>query len=481
MINSDMAMAPDRKIVKARVKLVQIDTFFGSRSLRLKPRPMTPLQVARSRIRTMATDGVSLIYNPKFVQRLTISELIADIAHETLHVVMKHMLRRNGRDFKLWNVACDYAINGILKKAGYDIANYLKYDPRFDGMSAEKIYNILVKERDQRRAEAEAQAAQVPEPYDDDDEDITFDYGDGDDDDGDDGDEDDNDDDGDDDDGDEDDNDGGDADEEVINYALPDFDDDGYDPDDEDAFPQLPEEMEDFSSGVVLDAPDSLKTQEAEEQLDLENQAAAHAADTAGNLPGDLKRLIESQNKHKIDYKDLIRDWLQKNLFPSNYTWKKPNRRFSSSEMNLPVLDSEYEMPKIGVAVDESGSVTDEESAIYADEVNGVLSEFQCMFTAIYFDETVRTTKEFSVDDLPIKFEIEAGGGTRFMSVFKYIKENDMDIDVLLFFTDMGAWDWDELEQVENQPNYPVMWMNTDRDEDDMEIPFGIIVPLEID
>ena len=470
MIDSDMAMAPDRKIVKARVKLVQMDTFFGARSLRLKPRAMTPLQVARSRIRTMATDGVSLIYNPKFVQTLTLSQLIADIAHETLHVVMKHMLRRNGRDFRLWNIACDYAINGILKKAGYDIANYLKYDPRFDGMSAEKIYNILLKEKEEKEAQRQKEMSEVPEPYDD--EDITA-YPDDDDDDDSDNDDSDYDDDDSDYDDDDDDDDG----EEVYHYTLPDFDDD-YDEND---FPELPEEMEDFSSGVVLDAPDSLKTQEGEEQLDLENQAAAHAADTAGNLPGDLKRLIESQNKHKIDYRDLIRDWLQRNVFPSNYTWKKPNRRFSSSEMNLPVLDSEYEMPRIGVAVDESGSVTDEESAIYADEVNGVLSEFQCMFTAIYFDETVRTTKEFSVDDLPIKFEVEAGGGTRFMSVFKYIKEKDMDIDVLLFFTDMGAWDWDELEQAENQPNYPVMWMNTDRDEDDMEIPFGTIVPLEID
>ena len=471
MIDSDMAMAPDRKIVKARVKLVQIDTFFGARSLRLKPRAMTPLQVARSRIRTMATDGVSLIYNPKFVQTLTLSQLIADIAHETLHVVMKHMLRRNGRDFRLWNIACDYAINGILKKAGYDIANYLKYDPRFDGMSAEKIYNILLKEKEEKEAQRQKEMSEVPEPYED--EDITA-YPDDDDDDDSDNDDSDYDDDNDSDYDDDDDDDDG---EEVYHYTLPDFDDD-YDEND---FPELPEEMEDFSSGVVLDAPDSLKTQEGEEQLDLENQAAAHAADTAGNLPGDLKRLIESQNKHKIDYRDLIRDWLQRNVFPSNYTWKKPNRRFSSSEMNLPVLDSEYEMPRIGVAVDESGSVTDEESAIYADEVNGVLSEFQCMFTAIYFDETVRTTKEFSVDDLPIKFEVEAGGGTRFMSVFKYIKEKDMDIDVLLFFTDMGAWDWDELEQAENQPNYPVMWMNTDRDEDDMEIPFGTIVPLEID
>ena len=46
-----------------------------------------------------------------------------------------------------------------------------------------------------------------------------------------------------------------------------------------------------------------------------------------------------------------------------------------------------------------------------------------------------------------------------------------------MFFTDMGAWDWNQLED----PGFPVLWMNTSRYDDDMEVPFGTVIPLEVE
>ena len=40
------------------------------------------------------------------------------IAHELLHVGLRHQARRRGRDPYLWNVACDYVINGWLVEMG---------------------------------------------------------------------------------------------------------------------------------------------------------------------------------------------------------------------------------------------------------------------------------------------------------------------------------------------------------------------------
>jgi predicted metal-dependent peptidase len=67
------------------------------------------------------------------------------MAHEFLHVSLQHHLRCNGRDKYLFNVACDYVINGWLVEMGVgEMPNCALYDPEFKGLSAEAVYNELV-------------------------------------------------------------------------------------------------------------------------------------------------------------------------------------------------------------------------------------------------------------------------------------------------------------------------------------------------
>jgi predicted metal-dependent peptidase len=67
------------------------------------------------------------------------------IAHELLHVGLRHEARRRGRDPQLWNVACDYVINGWLieMEIGKMPAFGLLHDPQLKGLSADAIYDRL--------------------------------------------------------------------------------------------------------------------------------------------------------------------------------------------------------------------------------------------------------------------------------------------------------------------------------------------------
>jgi predicted metal-dependent peptidase len=69
------------------------------------------------------------------------------IAHELLHVGLRHEVRRQGRDPFLWNVACDYVINAWLveMQVGTIPRMGLLYDPQVKGESAEAIYDRIVK------------------------------------------------------------------------------------------------------------------------------------------------------------------------------------------------------------------------------------------------------------------------------------------------------------------------------------------------
>lgn len=63
-----------------------------------------------------------------------------------MHVILYHSLRRGIRDPKLWNIACDHAVNLLLKEHGFKPYPYDYCDTRFIGMSAEQVYDILEKE-----------------------------------------------------------------------------------------------------------------------------------------------------------------------------------------------------------------------------------------------------------------------------------------------------------------------------------------------
>lgn len=128
------------KIITARVGLLLRHPFFGNMATRLK------VVDASKWCKTAATDGVSIYYNEEFFNTLTDREIEFVFAHEILHNVFNHMLRREGRDAQLFNIACDYCVNGQLvrDKIG-DQPKDIKifHDPQHYGKSAEQVYDEL--------------------------------------------------------------------------------------------------------------------------------------------------------------------------------------------------------------------------------------------------------------------------------------------------------------------------------------------------
>ncbi|HJW95995.1 MAG TPA: peptidase [Thermoanaerobaculia bacterium] len=68
------------------------------------------------------------------------------IAHELLHVGLRHESRRSGRDAHLWNVACDYVINAWLVEMGLGTLPSFGclHDASLKDLSADAIYDLLV-------------------------------------------------------------------------------------------------------------------------------------------------------------------------------------------------------------------------------------------------------------------------------------------------------------------------------------------------
>jgi predicted metal-dependent peptidase len=143
-------------VSQARRALVLDFPFFGVLSLKLD-------LIEDERCRTFETDGKSIRFNPEFAASLSRHELMGVIAHEVLHCSNGHQWRRGNRDAKMWNQACDYAVNPILLSAKLQLPKGGLVDPAYNGMSAEDIYDRLMQKAMQEQEQQQQQQQQAPE------------------------------------------------------------------------------------------------------------------------------------------------------------------------------------------------------------------------------------------------------------------------------------------------------------------------------
>ena len=122
--------------------------FFAALSLKLT------LQVNDS-IPTAATDGKVLIYSPRFVNTLSPPQVVGLFAHEVMHPGLGHCGGRRGdRDSRIWNIACDWVINPMLRSLGFELPPGALFPDQAglpDGESADWYYAKIVEQEEQKQ------------------------------------------------------------------------------------------------------------------------------------------------------------------------------------------------------------------------------------------------------------------------------------------------------------------------------------------
>jgi len=398
------------RIQKARTALLLDHPFFGTLLFRLGARP-------RNSIATMATDGVSLFYNPGFVETLNAAELAGVLAHEVMHPALQHHTRRGKRDPKRWNMACDYAINPMLVDAGLVLPKEVLLDRRFAGMSAERIYTLIEEEENQDSSNGNPQNQNEPSG-------------------------------------------GAPPDEEPQNSEDPGADDDP-------TAPSTPGGV-----GQVLDAPEpeggegkTVAEQAREWQIAVEQ--AESVAKLAGKMPAGAVRTLESAQAARVDWRELLRRaWSE--TIPADYSWMPPNRRHVWAGLYLPGITSEG-VGEIAIAVDCSGSVGARQLGLFEAEIRSILAgQRPRLVHVLYFDAEVHKVDTYQAGQ-PISLSPVGGGGTDFRPCFGWLKEHGVVPQALVFLTDLCGTFPSEA------PPYPVIWASTEN----RQAPFGQVVPME--
>ncbi len=433
---------PLQRVLKARSQAVYLQPFFGTLLLYLK-------LIVDTTCKTFWTDGKSLGFNPAFAESLSFAEVIGVMVHEVLHNAMMHHTRRGDRDPKLWNIACDYAINCLVIQAGLQLpAGHLR-DARYDGRSAEWIYDQLLKEQQQQQQQQQ-QSQQPGAPSQ---------SGSGQ---------------------------SGQGDPSEIEPGeigeVRDFPGDADEAGDDASASAGDKQGDKPDAGKGKGKPGKGKQPTASEISQEEQQwkvravQAAAIARKAGKLPADMDRRIKKLLEPVLSWEEILSRFLTE-VNKNDYTWMKPNPRYMQAGTYLPSLYNE-ELGEIAILVDTSGSISNAMINRFATEVQFCLATYDSPYEikvayvdSKYQDHDVMRAGDIAEDVLNPK----GGGGTDFRPGFEWLEEEGDQPTAILYFTDGCC------NSFPDEPDSPVLWVVHGRE--DFEPPFGEVayMPSQMD
>lgn len=405
-----MATAPTMPVVsKAKGRLLMKHPFFATLLLRTQVTITTDVPLA-------ATNGEQMFFNPDFLAKLSIEDVMCVMCHEIGHDSLLHSLRLESRNHDLWNQACDHAINLMLIDQGFTCPKAVPggwlADPKYKGWSADKIYDDL------RR--------NPPPPQ------------------------------------------GGGAGGDDPAGGMPGGSSPGQgkpDPNGQGGGKR------DWLHGDILPSPAKTEAEAAAAQQKAKQRvaAAANMARMAGKLSGDLERMVDEMLETKVPWTDVLRDFMLR-IVKARESWNHRNRRFSA--VYLP-RRFEKRMGPIVFIPDTSGSMWC--AGADQSDLDKICNEMAACatqtepenITVLWADTAVKGTQVFTPDEFELsKLVPKGGGGTDMRVPLKHAETLDPQVVVLM--TD-GYTPWPDAE-----PPFPLIVISTT----DIEAPVGVTIRI---
>jgi predicted metal-dependent peptidase len=163
-----------------------------------------------------------------------------------------------------------------------------------------------------------------------------------------------------------------------------------------------------------------------------------------GSVPGEIAALVAELNKSQVNWKKQLRQFFVNTLKSTRIaTRKRRNRRYGILQ---PGHKKKPEL-HLGLCVDTSGSVSDEELAMFWEEMKAIYS-CGVKITVIEADCAVQNVYEFEGKKTP---EFRGRGGTSYNPAIK--KAVELKVDGILYCGDFDTAD------IPENPKKPFLWV----------------------
>jgi len=450
-----------------RHKLLVEQPFVGNVIMRFDLQP-----VRDRRCRTACTDcGKTIYFDCSFYLSLTPEERVFVLAHECWHALSLTSQRKQSRDAELWNIASDMEINNILSDAASGTRAYvppknLMFPPsKMKGQSAETLYDWLLKQQEKNNLNNALTKMSRP------------DNGEGDED-----------------------GQGGsssgkkqkqkqsqngsgqggqekpDTSKDGKNtgklegqFDKHTYENDADDEGQEDGGKDGKDGKGKGKSGGPTDQwgevgyDDDFKPSIPADAAERMREAAISAAQSYqrehGTLPAGVDGLLDKLAKPEIGWKELLTQFVTQ-CYGGKRQWLPPNRRHVHNDMYF--QSRRNERIRGVVAIDTSGSCVGDLPKFFG-ELKGLIDSFGSYeLTVICADAAVDQVDVYDDDNNPLELDTASdikwsgGGGTDYSCVFKYVEDERLNPDFLIYLGDGYA-----ALDVKDPPQYPVLWLIT--------------------
>jgi predicted metal-dependent peptidase len=179
-----------------------------------------------------------------------------------------------------------------------------------------------------------------------------------------------------------------------------------------------------------------------------------------GKGGGSMSRELSDILAPKVDWRELLREFVRSTCAGRDHSsWRRPNRRFLSSDIVMPSLVSER-VDCIVVGCDTSGSITNADHARNLSETDAILSVVTPdKLHIIYWDHHVAghevyddsTRSQFRQSTKP-----RGGGGTDPSCMEAFLKKENIKPDCIIMFTDGYVPNWGT-----DWNGAPILWVIT--------------------
>ena len=399
----------ETKLIAARTWLVIDKPFLGALALRL------PLKEADPKwCQTTATDARSFYYNRDYIKSLSFAQTKFILAHEALHCALSHFSRREHRNKRRWDLACDFAINPLLLADGLAPPPGAHILDNFKGMTAEEIYPCIQENTDDELMDQHL--------YDQDPQQGTGEHG----------------------------GTGGGQQQEQ------DKDSGGSHA-----------ETDENAGGAAQPPPLSATERDAlGKQWQQRMAGAAQQAMQAGKLGGSMARLVDHLLQPQLPWRMLLARYMTQSS-RSDYSFAHPSRREGAAI--LPGMRSQQ--VDLVVALDTSGSISDKEMKEFLSEINAIKGQVGARIILHACDEKLAEAGPWTFEpweEVTLPAKLDGGGGTKFTPVFEWAGFQDQQPNLLLYFTDARG------EFPKAEPSYPVLWLVKGKE----KVPWGQRIQL---
>ncbi len=407
------------EMIVAKTRLLKDYPFWGILSMQL-----VLVEDTSGYIPTLAVDGRHLFYSAEFVLRLNRGERVFGVGHEILHCLYEHTGRKhrgffhadvdpNEKDpekikeakqkMMLWNFANDYVVNDdlVLGKVGTFITTIgICHDTKFRGWSSEEIYDYLLEHPEEQPNQSQQFDMHLEIEIEEDG------------------------------DGDESENKGG-------SESEPSKDGNTI---------KIKMKRSEYDKMKKDWMDNTMRAAAAQKEAEARGQCA-------GSLPAGVQRLLDELKKPVMNWKRMLRRYIMQTM-SYDYSFNRPNKALFSDGWTLPGFRSPQEQLDLVIAVDTSGSISEEQLSEFASEMDGIMKSFPaynilvwCFDGAVIEDSFITIKKiasEGKFEDIK-KFAEHAagGGGTNFEVNWDFMKEKKIKPKLFLFLTDgypYGGW-----------------------------------------